>query len=205
VLGRYFDTLMVYTNDDDFDAEAAVRFIQENGIDFRVLVARDRIFDRLGAHMKFSEARRVYLCELTKKDFQPAGTGIHTEVARKEDSGDIYALRCTIEEFKGFDLSFEAMRGVVEQGRTVIVREDGNIVSLAMCGAVTGKHANIGGVCTARLSRGRGYASQAVSDLSAMLLEEGFICSLTYNNPAAGAIYHRLGYRKIGEMVLALR
>ena len=56
------------------------------------------------------------------------------------------------------------------------------------------------GVGTLKEYRGRGYASWLVGKLCQDLLDDGkgFIC-LFYNNPAAGRIYHRIGFSEMGE------
>jgi predicted GNAT family acetyltransferase len=70
---------------------------------------------------------------------------------------------------------------------------------------VAGGLANIGGVCTEKSVRGLGYASQTVSDLCAMLLSQGLTCSLSFNNPAAGSIYKRMGFKEVGHICIAVK
>jgi predicted GNAT family acetyltransferase len=205
IFGRFFDTLILFSVKDTFDAPKIARFLKENGIGYKVLVARDRVFMEYARTESFSNVHRAYLCELTRESFRPVKSDIQTDIARKEDVRDICALRDTIEEFREFTIGPEEMEKSLTGSRGIVVREGGRVVSVAMCSAVTAKYANIGGVCTYREYRGRGYAGKAVSDLSAMMLDAGLNCILSYDNPEAGSIYRRLGYKEIGFMNLAIK
>lgn len=60
--------------------------------------------------------------------------------------------------------------------------------------------AMIVGVATAREYRGKGYASAVVQTLCRNCFDRGkkYLC-LFYDNPAAGRIYHRIGFKALGE------
>jgi hypothetical protein len=54
------------------------------------------------------------------------------------------------------------------------------------------------GVCTEERHRRKGYASACVYYLVSSLERRGKSACLFFRNPAAGAIYHRLGFKDIG-------
>jgi predicted GNAT family acetyltransferase len=89
-------------------------------------------------------------------------------------------------------------------GRIAVTEEGGRIVSAAMTTVETRNAAMIGGVFTPEPLRNRGYASAAMTRLCAELLAEGKQPCLFYDNPAAGAIYRRLGFEDIGPWNLVL-
>jgi predicted GNAT family acetyltransferase len=64
-------------------------------------------------------------------------------------------------------------------------------------------YARIGPVYTPPDRRGRGYAASCVAHTSTVLADRGLRCVLytQLSNPTANAIYHRVGYRPIGEVI----
>jgi predicted GNAT family acetyltransferase len=89
-------------------------------------------------------------------------------------------------------------RKLDEGGRIVVTEDDGRIVSAAQTTVETSGAAMIGGVFTPQPLRNRGYASAAMTHLCAELMSEEKQPCLFYDNPAAGAIYRRLGFEDIG-------
>ncbi len=91
----------------------------------------------------------------------------------------------------------------VERGEVYLWDDDG-ARSLAARVGRTPHGARIGYVYTPRGLRGRGYASTCVAALSQLCLDEGLRCCFLYTdlgNPTSNAIYARIGYRRIGEVV----
>ena len=94
----------------------------------------------------------------------------------------------------------ESLRNTLRthSGREYGIFEDGRLVSVAGSTAECAHLAMAVGVCTARDSRGRGYASMCITRLSNDLLAEGKTPCLFYNNPSAARIYKALGYQDVG-------
>ncbi len=91
-------------------------------------------------------------------------------------------------------------------GGTAYIWEDdeGTPVSMATSTGPTPHGIRISGVYTPPVLRGRGYASSAVAALSARLMDEGRdLCFLftDASNPTANAIYRRIGYEQVAEVV----
>lgn len=57
----------------------------------------------------------------------------------------------------------------------------------------------IGGVFTAPLARGKGYAGACTAALCLDLQRDGKLPCLFYENPIAGRVYRRLGFEEIGQ------
>jgi hypothetical protein len=83
------------------------------------------------------------------------------------------------------------------RGHGVFLREDGQMAGCAQSEFETPESALIVGVATAPLYRGRGFASACVSALVESLAIPGRSFALQYDNPGAGRIYHRLGFKPV--------
>lgn len=92
----------------------------------------------------------------------------------------------------------DALLRTLEMGRIFVTLDEGRIVSAALTTVETRSAVMIGGVFTPQHWRNRGYASAAMTHLCTDLLAEGRQPCLFYDNPAAGAIYRRLGFQDIG-------
>lgn len=88
------------------------------------------------------------------------------------------------------------------ESRDVYLWEDGRSVSMAMKTRPTRHGITVSYVYTPPRSRGRGYATACVSELSRVLLSAGWdFCALfaDVDNPAAIHIYQKIGYRPVCE------
>lgn len=83
------------------------------------------------------------------------------------------------------------------RGHGVFLRENGQMAGCAQSEFETPQSALIVGVATAPLYRGRGIASACVSVLVESLAIPGRSFALQYDNPGAGRIYHRLGFKPV--------
>ncbi len=90
--------------------------------------------------------------------------------------------------------------------RGMYLWQDGeHVVSLAGYGGPTPHGARIGPVYTPPETRGRGYASVLVADLSQRLLDEGrqFVFLFTnLANPTANHIYQEIGYQPVSDVAV---
>ena len=128
---------------------------------------------------------------------------------RVAEDGDLEALAAW---WHGFardamhqDLGSDDARRVAKDrlGRTYLWDLDGP-VSMALATGPTPNGIRIAGVYTPPELRGRGYASACVAALSRRLMEEGRqFCFLFTDaaNPTSNAIYRRIGYEQVTEMV----
>ena len=83
--------------------------------------------------------------------------------------------------------------------RLWLAEQSGEIVAAALTNAETPSLAMIGGVYTAPSVRGRGYSQALCSALCRELLGDDKQPVLYWATPAAGAVYRKLGFRRIGE------
>jgi predicted GNAT family acetyltransferase len=91
----------------------------------------------------------------------------------------------------------------VNEGR-MFLWDDGGPSCVARATIPVSEVSRIGGVYTPPALRGRGYASACVGSLSAWVRsEEGAVCVLYTQlaNPTSNAIYRRLGYEAVAEIL----
>lgn len=118
---------------------------------------------------------------------------------------EAYALEEGIEEFRdslhGEKATVDGLLSESKRGSITIGVYVGDIlVSIASTTADTPNYSMLVGVATKKEFRQRGYAKLAVSTLLKNRFEKGqrFVC-LFYDNPFAGALYHKLGFEDIAS------
>jgi len=216
VLLRYFNSFVFYAKDDDFNVVSFANIIK-NYKDSDSLSGKKSVIDPFEEYIDFNKSRNQFFTELTPSPFPlPYGERVKVRGKRKglppidvklsiqratiKDCEELYKLRRSIEEFSEFPFSLEAFKKTFETntGRTFYIREGNRIVSLASTTAENSSSAMIIGVCTLKEYRNRGYATACITALCNELLEEGKSLCLFYDNPDAGGIYQRIGFREIG-------
>jgi predicted GNAT family acetyltransferase len=97
----------------------------------------------------------------------------------------------------------ERARLFIASGRLHLWEADGQLTTSTFASSPEAGVVRIGFVFTPPEQRGRGYASALVAAVSSATLRDGARCILYTQlaNPTSNAIYQRLGYRPIGELV----
>ncbi len=106
-------------------------------------------------------------------------------------------------EETGVEHSHDLTRRLVENG-SMYVWEDDAITSMAAAMDPTATGVRIGYVYTPPSARGRGYASVLVAELSQLHFDRGLDLCFLYTdvaNPTSNAIYSRIGYRQVCEVI----
>ncbi len=209
VFCRFYNTLLVYSLKNDIDAGNIYRFLSDNGVEYNIVLGKEELVKQFSPFIAFKEKHETLFAELSKDRFHPAKPAVTTQVfqAREEDALEIHELRESIPEFNNMMLPLEQLIDLIrtKKGRVYFIKENNKIVSSASTGAETEMAAHVNAVCTKEGYRGRGYASQIITRLSGDLLAEGKICCLGYENPVAGRIYNRIGYKELGKLVIAVK
>ncbi|CAM4181630.1 acetyltransferase [Bacillus manliponensis] len=155
--------------------------------------------------LTLGEKRRLHFAECTNDnelDFRKNEENI--KIATIDDVPNIMKLRKQIVEFTLGDESEKLLRQAIETntGRTYYIEKDGEMVACASTSAENSLSAMVVGVCTHDNYRGKGYASQLLSKMIEDFTAEGRSLCLFYDNPAAGRIYKRLGFKDIGTWTM---
>nr|WP_319521082.1 GNAT family N-acetyltransferase [uncultured Sphaerochaeta sp.] len=208
LLLRYYSNFIISSNKDQFDVQAVAYFLQDQEI--QCISAKETILEQLAPYYPTLPFQGTYLCRLEKEHSKKIKTG--TEDIRKLDSShsqDIVDLYKLIEEFAKPYIEHEEeklaqTRENYENGcEGYGIFKDDILVCTAYTTAKTSSGAMIIGVATHPAYRKRGYASMVMNHICEQGFKNGlsFLC-LFYDNPAAGAIYHRIGFETIGRWAM---
>lgn len=145
--------------------------------------------------------RETYYAKCT--ELNPAAKQVDTTgvlQARPEDAEDLVELLNSIPEFSDSTITVDRKRRGLKDGssRSFFIKENGEMVSTASTTAENSLSAMVVGVATAENCKKKGYATQCMVKLCRQLLAENKELCLFYDNPAAGAIYKRIGFEDIG-------
>jgi predicted GNAT family acetyltransferase len=159
------------------------------------IVAKFEAFDDLILGKK----QATFFAECLTDEFLSVND-VECKKASIEDVDQIIELRRSIEEFHmrsdARDILVQAMES--NTARTYYTDEDGVITSCVSTAAENSLSAMIVGVCTRKEYRRKGLATAIMQKLFQDVLDEGKTLCLFYDNPAAGRIYKRLGFKDIG-------
>ena len=151
-----------------------------------------RFWERVRRYEAY-EDHRSYYCVLDAMIDLP-GVG----PARRATEADVLGLVDLYAEAQEMARDEQSIRCALARGRIFLAEEGGKIVSAAMTTTETPDMAMIGGVFTPPRLRNRGCATACMAALCRELLQEGIQPCLFYDNPRAGSICRRLGFRDIG-------
>ncbi|MFC0297186.1 GNAT family N-acetyltransferase [Geobacillus jurassicus] len=201
VLLRYYDSFIPYAPD-DFDADGVARLIRETARSSSIqLSGKAEIAKQFEGRLPLGRKRTLYFCECQTDEYARQENGsFAVKQAGLADVDRILDLRRRIPEFETRPSSRDMLVKGMEtnSARTYYIEQDGRMVATASTSAENSLSAMIVGVCTDQEHRGKGYASAIVAKLVCDLLAEGKMPCLFYDNPDAGRIYRRLGFRDIG-------
>ena len=157
-------------------------------------------------HENFS-FKPMYFCQATTIETEVEVTNEIKAVKTDQDIEKLYNLLVTIDEFgikhKELDAFIDSTRKGLKMGTKLYIEKDNKMVSTVATTADTTINAMVVGVATDSHYRKQGYASQLMIRLMQEYLhnKKKDLC-LFYDNPEAGKIYKRLGFKDIGKWVM---
>ncbi|MGJ7912544.1 GNAT family N-acetyltransferase [Neobacillus sp. LXY-1] len=145
-------------------------------------------------------AKRITFFAECRSDENLSTTDVEVKKATIADVDQIIELRSLIEEFH---INKDARKMLVQvmesnSGRTYYTGDKGMMTACVSTTAENSMSAMIVGVCTRKEYRRKGLATAIMQKLFKEVLSEGKILCLFYDNPEAGRIYKRLGFKDIG-------
>ena len=215
VLLRYHHSFIPYSHKPDFAIEPLLAALRTPNL--CILSGKQAVIDRLRPHLPGFKWRNSFLMKLNRTDLETAAGEIPTlpegVVIRRAAAGDVPALALFIggiAEFSRQGSSAEQiaeLQAVVDSGSNhyFIAEYQGQIIADAGTTAENSVSAMVVAVATHPDWRRRGLASHLVGTLAADRLtgSREYLC-LFYDNPEAGKIYRRLGFRDAGQWVMAI-
>lgn len=209
LLLKYYDNYIITSNKAHYDAKRVAQFLQQQRVE--CLSAKEDLLKQMSLYYPAMQLRALYLCSLQKEEFKKIESGplqvIKLDSSHAKEIVDLYKQ---IDEFSQPYIKHEEdklaqTKENYEKGCAGFgLFENGHLVCTAYTTATTRTGAMIVGVATHPSYRRKGYASLVMNHLCQHCFGLGlsFLC-LFYDNPLAGVIYHRLGFRTIGRWGMA--
>jgi uncharacterized protein len=170
--------------------------------------AKKNVMDRLMPMVKVyrtveRKSRFMCRCDELAKDYKI----LHTDKIRRADASDVPAISRMLDKIEEFPAPMNIGRTEqeVKHGSLKIMyiqdkrkdKPEDEIMSVGQIVAESSYSGLIAGVATQKEYRGKGYASDIVFMLTKSLIDREKTACLTYDNPQAGSIYKRLGYKEL--------
>ncbi len=198
VLLRFTNNFIPYVENLDEDVSEFKEIIKSYKGN-KIISGKDTIIEKFKDVIDDYEEKPTYFCELrdNKKLLQWDDS---IKLGKEEDANRIYDLLITIEEFNVKD-SVDTIRDRIQDNSKIVYyieNDDKEIITMSQVVAENSKSAMIVGVATRKGYREKGYMSKCLSKLCNDLLERNKFLCLFYDNPKAGKVYHKLGFKEIG-------
>ncbi|MDM5198539.1 GNAT family N-acetyltransferase [Fictibacillus enclensis] len=199
ILLRYFGNYLPYAKE-EINAAGFSEIIKA-GPPLEMLSGKKEIVELFQPIFSFTSKKELYFAELEEVDFSMKGLGRDDlTYATVNDVDDIIEMHNSIKEFQRRESARESLIQTLttKTGRTYFIKKDGRMVASAATTAENSRSAMVVGVCSHLDYRQQGLASRCTAVLCEDVLNEGKSLCLFYNNPRAGSIYKRIGFKDIG-------
>lgn len=208
---RYQESWLVYSDHEDFDARAVAELLREGGM--KDMSGKSSVIRRIAPFFPEYMAEHMHMARLDRVRADcSVPQGVTLRLLQKEDAPAQVEIICGIAEFDRSQETPEQSRArrlritlddMAHGGVFIGAFADGKLVSTASTTACNSLSAMVVGVATLAPWRGKGLASAAVCAVCRESFAQGkqYLC-LFYSNPAAGRIYHRLGFEDVGEYMM---
>ncbi|MBH0172750.1 GNAT family N-acetyltransferase [Fictibacillus sp. 23RED33] len=199
ILLRYKGNYLPYAKG-EINAKAFSEIINKDK-SYEMLSGKKEITEQFIPYLNFERTKELYFAEL--KDAKALNHNSSRQNIIQADVKDVESLmelKYLINEFSIGKTAKESLEQALstKTGRTYFIREEDTVVSCASSTAENSVSAMIVGVCSHPEKRNKGYASLCMEALCYDILAEGKTLCLFYDNPKAGSIYKRLGFKDIG-------
>lgn len=202
ILLRYFNSFLV-TRLEAKQIDDVVEIINEN-INTTHLSGLTSYIEQLLDLIPHKRHRKFFMAELTQESFNGKNSPYELQRAIVDDIDALFDFQLSIEEFS----LTEARRKEFGQeirtntGRTYFLKENNSIISNATITAENSCNGMIIGVATSPNHRKKGYAEACVTRLCKEMTDEGKSVLLFYDNPDAGKLYKKIGFKDINHWSL---
>nr|WP_091497944.1 GNAT family N-acetyltransferase [Amphibacillus marinus] len=206
VLLRYEENFIPFSLTKDFNAAGFAEII--NHFDGKYILSGLKPLTAMIAPLladKRKKPRELYYAKCTTVDQLPTLDLTNVKELQLADLDKWIQFINGVPEFSHSTVNRETKQRDMERGvgRSYMIKsDDGMVISSASTAAENSQSAMIVAVATASAYMGKGLATQCLSRLIADLHHEGKELCLFYDNPAAGKIYKKLGFKDIGLWTL---
>lgn len=201
VLLRYNDNFIPYyknNNSNDSDFKEIIKKHDGN----TMISGKGSIIEKYLNLLENKKTKRMYFCELTDDALLKSNYD-NVKTADISDAERINEMMITIEEFNRIS-NVKDFKNRIENksGRVYFSENMGEIITVSQTTAENSKSAMVVGVATAKKYRNQGLMSACLSKLCKDVLDEGKTLCLFYDNPKAGSVYHKLGFKSIDKWIM---
>ncbi len=205
VLLKFHESYIPYFKKEDIDITDFVKIIlRTEGT--KIVSGKESILDRFDKILPEHKTQSTFFCELTHQDKLLHDESMtQVKKADKKDAKRIYELIETIEEFNRVTNSIERIEHTLQTktGRVFYMEDvNGEMVAIAQTTAENSQSAMVVGVATRKDYRGKGFMHKCLIKLCMEVMSEGKTLCLFYDNPAAGRIYHKVGFETIEKWMM---
>jgi uncharacterized protein len=203
VLLRFYQSFIPYAKG-EFNVGKFVSIITSYSRPF-FLSGKSDIVEKFEAFQKLQLGKKQETFFAECKSTQNLGeTNLEIKKATLDEIDQILAIRRSIDEFQIRDDAAEMLRTSMENStaRSYFTEENGQMTACVSTTAENSISAMIVGVCTRKEYRRKGLATGIMQKLFTDILKEGKVLCLFYDNPEAGRIYKRLGFKDIGKWTM---
>lgn len=198
ILLRFHEVHIPYFRKSDFDTRGFKNIIKAYDGDV-MMSGKGQIISKFDDILPNHKRRSTYFCEITNSNDLHKGPYEDIKIAKVEDSKKIYDCIEKIQEFSSSvnDLSRIESKFNTNSGRVYYIEKGDEIISISQTAAENSMSAMVVGVATLDEFRGQGLMSRCLSKLCLDVIQEGKSLCLFYDNPDAGKVYHKIGFKTI--------
>ena len=205
VLLRYNQNFIPYWKKDNFNPDKFKDIIRNSPIKGRMMSGKKIIMENFESIFDNFKKRETYFCELKKAEKLVDDT-FEVKIAKISDKNRIPKFINSIKEFNNSPNTtpeqFEK-KLLTNSGKSYYIENsNGEIISIAQTTAENSFSAMVVGVATRQDYRKKGLVSKCMSKLCFDYLQEGKTLCLFYDNPEAGKIYKRIGFKEIEKWIM---
>ncbi|MFC7391986.1 GNAT family N-acetyltransferase [Scopulibacillus cellulosilyticus] len=205
VLLKYEENYIPFVTE-SFNAEGFAE-IMSNDPSFKMMSGLKDVTEKIEPYLEKQPKRKrqTYYAKCTRLKVNKNDVAFsNVQQAVPDDAEALVELLNAIPEFSDSTITVERKRRELKNGtsRSFFIIEDGKMVSTASTAAENSLSAMVVGVATLENYKKKGYATKCMLKLCSDLLLEGKELCLFYDNPAAGAIYKRIGFEDIGYWMM---
>lgn len=207
VLLRYKENVIYYSHKNEFNKDY-LPIIER--IKPQFISAKGALMELIKPYFKEFKEKPMYFCEATKANSVVNDDHI-IDLQTPEQARKVFRLLHNIEEFDSMKSQTEEEFVVsklqsIKHSKCYYIEEDDLCVSTVATVADTTVSAMVVAVATDPNYRQKGYASLLMNKLlDEYINNRNKSLCLFYDNPAAGKIYHRLGFKDIDKWVMLVR
>lgn len=207
VLLRYKENVIYYAHKDYFNKDF-LPIIKE--INPQFISAKYSLMELIKPHFTSYKEKPMYFCQADKASSSINDDRI-IDLQTPEQARKVFQLLHNIEEFDSMKNQSEEEFVVsklqsIKHSKCYFIEEDDKCVSTVATVADTTVSAMVVAVATDPNYRKKGYASLLMNKLlDEYINNRNKSLCLFYDNPEAGKIYHRLGFKDIDKWVMLVR